>query len=396
MKMFLSLLKTEGKLAIHHLPKMLAGIFLFGALIFAVFTAANPSLNPLQIKIGMVLPEDPESRLTFSFVTSTVSSEDYLQFEEYSYEQGMDYLKKNQLAALLLVPENYVDEVMYGTVPELTVYLPGQIGMESLLFQEMADALIGIIYDTQVGSNAAHTFSEDHGLSYAQNDKGEEIAFSYLKFLFRRLSIFEESPLSDSLYNSGMVKLCSGLSLLLIFSGISCSGLFLWEKKGFSLYCRHKDISETILRFVKLLGMFTSLQVPFLLAVSAASMLDVLPVNNGLLFFLLWELSLLFVSVMTMSVYDMTKDLLSGVLLLFLGGFFFTFLTGSFLPQAFFPEIFLKLSPFLPVYGLTQTIAGALSGQVSSVGLISLILYGILFFFLPEWQKRFQRKEAVL
>ena len=98
-----------------------------------------------RLRIGYVAEEDMLTKLLVSYVAGMDSLDKWCRFVSVTEEEGREELQEGKLAALLILPENVIDEILTGSNAPATLLLPKQNSALGIVFEELADAGIRML-----------------------------------------------------------------------------------------------------------------------------------------------------------------------------------------------------------------------------------------------------------
>ena len=145
-----------------------------------------------MVKVGYIAPDD---KLT-SFALTYIKHMDALK-GWCSLEEGQEALQQQELAALIVLPEHVVEGIMDGTNEPAKLYLSGHSKALGYVFEELANAGIGMLAVAQ-----AQIYATDDILSQAGIDRQEieqqyqQIDMHNLNLVMNRSMLWREDSIS--------------------------------------------------------------------------------------------------------------------------------------------------------------------------------------------------------
>ncbi len=376
------------KRALKAVPRMLAGaiipLFLAG---MAVFFAQNryAKQNDSVLAPVALVNHDSASALDIilPMITETEAGGSF-SFVELSEEDAMEALRDGSVCAVLILPKDMFSGILDSTNIPARLYLAGEGSFPSLLIGKYAEAGSLTLGSSQAGIYTASELYRDYGLTGHLSDIYYDINTCNLKYALSRESSFAvKSVSSTGEFSLLEYYACTLFFCLLLFFGTGM-GSFLGTPapKTFSEQLRRNGLGP--------LSMEISLFLPLTLFYLIVTFL-----LGGLLCLILPEFSFsatavcffscaaLCFSAFTQLVFSFAKNAGRGLLILTFLGLLMILVGGGFLPYAFLPGIFTKLTPFLPLSaclsGLRKLVGNGLSvGDFLPVLVHMLVLPGIL------------------
>ena len=397
-------LKTEYKRAASWLPLVLKRqiilailcIITAGMIIFCGKAALNKPKEQ-KINIGYVAEENMLTRLAVSYVSEMESVKSLCKLKKVSYDKGTLQLKNNDLSALIVLPENVIDEILSGNNTHAKLYLPKGSDMDitglegslqtisTMIFKELAAAGIGMLQTVQAEIYAVSEIPLNNIDIQTMYDDINEFN---LNAVINRENFFCEKKLSLTENNSMSVYYGSALCTVYIL----IMGLFLGN------YCRRSKMEQLIVSkrlnissFVQLFsGMLAVMPLVALMYVILFLILEI-PVFkyilnveytlNGLIavFFII-----VFVSVYSQLIYQLagkraTAPLLFGILSLFQA-----YMSGCIIPTVLLPRVVADIGKYLPSSYIKAAMTILFTGNDKNVLsiIIGLLAWSSLFFLL--------------
>ncbi len=389
--------KLEGKIACKRLPGMLlasAVLLLAAALLAAgIYRLFYRETAPVQVTIALVEEEEtsPLTELLVSFVEGMEGISDVCDFVWTDEEDAFSMLQKGQAAAVLVLPAQMAEGILYGDNVPMQVYFPDTPGMDSLLLQEMAEAGVSMLSVAQAEIyGAADTAAAYGDLGNVSVLEGE-IDRANLSFALERLALFAEKEAEST----GSVSLLSyaiagGLFLFLLLLGAVCMPVFAMGSRTSANLLRRSGTGYVFQNFGKWFWGFITMTV---CAVFLALIMQVIAacLGAGMLLPRTWGgvlaciLLLWCASTFAFFLFSLTGEEASAMLLLCLCSLALLFVSGGLVPSVFLPAVLARIGAFLPTAFMTEAASSLLAGSLSagatgglSAGTLSAGTSGIL------------------
>lgn len=365
------------------------------ALISKVMLIADSSSEKKQkVQIGLV-GDISGSYLGFgiSALQHLDSSRFAIEFIEMEEEEARDRLNHGTLSAFVIVPEGFVEAAVRGENMPLTyVSTAGSLGLSSMIMNELVNTISSLLTESQNAIYGMQRFLVHNGMSDIYWQATDELYFRFLDFILGRTTVYELeiTGLSGNLSMIGYY-LCGFTVLFLLLWGIAGSPLYI--KKDHALPALLSSKGQNTLS--QMAGEFVAYFV--LMATSFLLVIVLVAVAMGLTGFTLpeWEregIGILFgfyvkmlpvaavICAMQLLLFELTSDMVSGILLQFLCALSLGYLSGCFYPISFFPESIQMVQPLLPT-GVAVNYGGNLLMEESTT-IEMMLLLGYLLLFL--------------
>lgn len=343
-----------------------------------------------QISVGITgQTDDFFFQLGLQALDAYDSSRFTLDFQPLSEEEAQAALSRGDIALYAVIPDGFMDAAMYGQIiPIRLVTTAGGTNMVTVFKDEVTRMITQVLTNSQKGVYGMADALTENGLPVGGHM--DQLALQYVDYILLRDRVYQVHELGIGDRLPLREYLLCGLSVLFVW--LSCLAF-----------------APKLLRPAPALGqLLRSRGKSFwgqLLCDFGAYFMMLLPIASlpllggwylGILQAPLWGciLTALVVTLlcgsMSFCLYQLTDQLLSGVLLQFFVILGMCFLCGCMYPVFFFPEAVQRLSVWLPA-GLARTLlAGCITGDASLAAWLTPIGYSSVFLALS----RLARKEA--
>ncbi len=199
---------TEWKRAVAQFPVLLkrlvifviACVVLMGLTVFGTRQIwSGNNTQKTTVRIGYVAPEDMLTKLAVSYVEQLESVKSWCSLEKTTVDKGMALLENGALTALLILPDDLVNEILTGSNAPVTVYLPESVDASitnSKVFEELANAGVGMLQTAQAEIYAAETLAGEAGVKNLLEEMYYDINRFNLSIALTRESLWENISLS--------------------------------------------------------------------------------------------------------------------------------------------------------------------------------------------------------
>ena len=387
------------KRALKAVPKVIAGailpLFLAGMAVFFAQkqheSQTGTSLSPVAL-----VNQDSDSYLDIilPMITGTSATENF-SFVEMNEAEAMVALRTGKVCAVLVLPKNMFEGILNSTNIPAKLYLGGEDSFPSLLIGKYAEAGSLTLGSSQAGIYAACDLYTTYGISQHISDINYDINAANLKYALSRDSLFSVTSTSAT-GNFSLVEYygCTLFVCLLLFIGAGM-GNFLGTPapKTFSQQLRRNGLGP--LSFELSLALPLTLFYLFLTLVLEGVTACILPgfafSGTALLFFVCMALCF---SAYTQLVFSFAKNAGQGFLIFSFLGLFMILLAGGFLPYAFLPGFFSKVTPFLPLSACLSSLRKLAGGAMTLWDMLLPVLHTALLWGLLALLSFSRRKEV--
>lgn len=367
------------------------------ALISKVMLIADSSSEKKQkVQIGLV-GDISGSYLGFgiSALQHLDSSRFAIEFIEMEEEEARDRLNHGTLSAFVIVPEGFVEAAVRGENMPLTyVSTSGSLRLGSMIMNELVNTISSLLTESQNAIYGMQNYLVNNGMSDIYWQATDELYLRFLDFILGRTTVYELelTGLSGNLSMIGYY-LCGFTVLFLLLWGIAGSPLYI--KKDHALPALLSSKGQNTLS--QMAGEFVAYFV--LMATSFLLVIVLVAVAMGLTGFTLpeWEregIGILFgfyvkmlpvaavICAMQLLLFELTSDMVSGILLQFLCALSLGYLSGCFYPISFFPESIQIVQPLLPTGVAVNYGGNLLMEESTAIEMVLLLGYLLLFLVL--------------
>lgn len=387
---FGSWLKTEYKRAVYLLPsifkKAVVLALLAGMIAFCVQKWISSAGQKQIVQIGYVAAEDTLTQMAVSYVEEMESVKNWCRLVPVEKEEGERMLEEGELAALIVLPENVVEEILYGGNAPAQLYLSENAETFGLMFEELAASAIGLLQTAQAEIYATHALTELFGEGGAAlSDMYREIDAFNLEITMNREQYFRIRSLSVTGNQSFAVYYAGALLTLYLL----LSGLFFGPYLKRSMPEQHRlsvrggiglplQLAGRILPTVLLLTITLCIPAAFWLYPGVRHMLQpVFTFKGVILLLLVLGCAAILLQLLYQLAYSAgTAVLIVGVVTLFMG-----YASGCILPSALLPESINRLAVFLPTTYIKSAFTLVFSGDESRFGITAAGLALFMVFF---------------
>ena len=342
-----------------------------------------------RLKIGYVAEEDMLTKLLVSYVSGMDSVNELCRFVSVTEEEGREELQEGKLAALLILPENVIDEILTGSNAPATLLLPKQNSALGIVFEELADAGIRMLSFAQGEIYTVYELANILELNEEQFQSACDVINAYNIELFMK---------RESWFHTQKVSVTGNEETAVYYGSVFAAFWLLLGGVLFGSYIKHGEQEQLLVW--KRLGVSPMIQVAGRVLVTAMLLVMMLFPLSGL-WILPWfreklipvftwqSLLVILLSVICIAAYDMLLYQLSeehrtaivavGIFAVLQG-----YLSGYLVPKVLLPQVVQELAVFLPTSYIRQAFSMFFSGDTQYTGriCIALLFFTMLFFLI--------------
>lgn len=395
---FFHYLRLQFKAAFRLVPKLIAGMIVFAFLAFLIGYAGSKTLSKsgrlFYFRVAVVLPEnDPLVNIGFNMLAEMESLKSYCEFIRTDEDAAKDLFASGDVYGIVYIPEGFVEDVLNGTNTPAKILLPDNSGIETVLFKSVLNAGSSTLAYVQSGIYAMTDTYIHYGIGSAVSDASDRLNNEYIRFVMARGNLFEtETVSSTGTLTLPQFFVCTGIMLLLLFTGITLGGYINQESDELETVLKRNGITPlftvvcktlilTLLYGILFLGLITAAKagLPLVLSTETSSgamnlFFEYNPANIGI-FFLCTMLAVSFI----ILIFRLAGSGLYGVLLLFMANIVLLFVSGCIIPSAYLPKAAALFGEILPTGFLRRLLGGLYTHSTAPAAYAAALGYVVLF-----------------
>lgn len=356
-----------GKRAALFFPRMLLEAILLMVFIGMIAFCGVKSMEKEPLAIGadiavVVQEENTMTQMALKYIENMESVSSYCRFLQVSEADGMELLKKGEVAALILLPRQLIEGILNGENPSIEVIFPNESGIEAMLFKEFTDAGAELLTVAQAEIYGAYDTAVEYGMLDEITVMYADINSYNLAFALDRLALYD----SDVISATGSMSLlryytASAIVLFLLLFGMALYPFMQTLPQAFRRQLARQGVGEFWQGFGQwLCGLFGSCIAlgSVLLVGRACGIIRAFSIQT----LLASAVSLLMVTTYIYLIYSVSGSKTTGILLLFLLSVGMVYASGGIVPSLFMPEALQRIGAKLPTAYLIQAAGGILTG----------------------------------
>ena len=398
-------LKTEWKRAVVILPAILKRAVLLvlvlglaaGAAAFCV-TAGKQAQDEGLLRVGYVAEENALTDMAVAYVEEMESIKALCSIERVSEEDGPALLQGGELAALVMLPADVVEEILSGKNTPVTVYMAadnafnsGELGnLKRLLFQELANSAVGMLETAQ---------AEIYAVQYVIGDLFAADG-AFVQKLYDDINRFNIGAAAgrEKLFRTKTVSVTENDTYVIYYGSALLAVYVLLAGLFFGSFFCHSEMWRNMLE--KRLGASRLWQVVcgFLAGLLPMCVVGILPffalavpvvrahlnvkVSAGAIGLML--LAMAFGVLYFMLIYGIFGEKRNALLAIGLLALIQAYLSGCIVPSALLPDLAYSVGKVLPASFLKSAFTVILSGDMQkfSAAVLGLLFWSAILFVL--------------
>lgn len=398
MSVLIKCCSVELKKGIKELPYALLGMLVLCLILGTVAFCASKLLyrqeDLSRSDIAVVTEDIEDSYLQFALnlignMDSTALTMDFYVMSE---QEARSALQKRQIIAILFLPEQLINGILYGTNPPIHVLFATKDALSSVFLTETTLAGARLLSGAQAAIYATGEIYTALGMQDDLSDTYDKINRTNLNYALNREKLFLKDATSlQGTHSTAIYYAAAGILLVMLFITTAFTAMLRRESRDYYQLLFSRNVSSGRYLLAKICSfalVFFLLQILFyLIASSVPALQDMeglglrprnLFRNNCLLFFLI---SSLFLATYANMIFLAAKDVSGGILISYSVSSLMSFCSGCIIPTAFFPASLQKISSYLPAYHLHKELIELLEGSRITLSVPVLIYPAVFFLF---------------
>lgn len=375
------------KAQMKRLWRLLPLVFCVMALLFAsvyliyqgMVTQWTQSEELKRLSIAIVGPhDDPFLQDAIDALAALDSSNMSLEFLNMDEQTAASQLSSGKIAAYVVFSEDFLNKAIEGIIePIRFVSSPGSENILSLVKDELTASLAGMLLNSEYGSFAIGDALADLGYDHRfQVDNMNNMAYTLIAQVLTRDEMFrvEELGVSGGLkFDKYMI--CGLCVVFLFLMTLPFASVFVKDENTMERLLKSRGIgalAQTVCEvgaYILFLLLLSVMLLPIFEALSLKGVLYFLPV-------------VLCIGSISYLVYNLSRDIVSGVLLQMVVAVAMCFISGCFYPVYFFPLSVQKMAAYLPAAAAREQLSMLMTGEESAISWVILMATAVLCLLL--------------
>lgn len=371
------------------------------AIIFSnIIEKNNQSENKKKFQIAIVMNnEENYLDMGIAALESFDSSRFALEVVKMEEKEALAAIESGKVSACVIVPDDFVEKALYGKfIPLKYITNDNSVGLVSIFKDEITQVVSEMLLQAQKGVYGINDALDSNGQASESYRLLNELNLEYVEFIFTRSNLYSATELgiADDLGLQDYL-FCGIAILLFLLTALPFSVLFVRNDHSLDRVLASKRYSAS-----RQVGAELTTFVPGMFALIAVMLISVCMVDQsedgllkGILTFdtlpsiLLCTLPIvLMIASFSLLLFELTSDLVSGVILHFFATLSLCYVSGCLYPIFVFPEFIQKISAILPTGLARSHLATCITDQSGTLTALWLLLYSCLFFAITVIVRR--------
>lgn len=345
-----------------------------GVIAFCAGVLQKHSDEDYRLKIGYTAEESQLTTLAVSYVQNMESVRSLCSLEAVTEQEGKQLLENGELSALIVLPEDVINEILSGSNAPAVLYLPegrssvvsggGLSAVGGMLFEELASTGMGMLGTAQAEIYASGAILQELSAEYGS----EVFEDGFLQSMYDDINRFnlEAAAGREKLFRGKTLSLTENDTYVVYYGSALFAVYMMLAGLFFGKFCKRSSLQQTMadrrvgvgyaaqlatrclagcaLMFVVLLLPFLALSVLNLMS-QAGSVLAVEVTWQGLVSLLL---IMSFMTVYFMMIYQMVEKRGSALVVIGILAVLQAYLSGCLIPSVLLPGAVVSVGKFLP------------------------------------------------
>lgn len=315
-----------------------------------------------------------------------------IELEPVSRTEAEEGYAEGRYISYIIIPDGFMDSVRNGRNDKKLEYVYGD-DVQDIIGRAMAEIVESFseyVTGSQSGIYAAGRANYELGNGDLTKEQLVDINTRYITSVLGRENMCEEEKtgISDSLSTTAYY-FCGILVFFIMLTGINSCMYFNRRSRSLRLYgisrgcCNIRQLISEYIPFF-LVGICIVICAWIFLSVSVLGHLLVIDewADNQLAN--LWLLMpgiipvVLFITIIQFLMYEITDDIVGGILLQFIFSVCIGYISGCFYPIGFFPKLVQTIAGILPAGVARSYIAACISGKETGISLLIMFVYMLI------------------
>ncbi len=312
-----------------------------------------------------------------------------MQFVQMEEKEAIEKLSDGTLTAYIDLPYGFVDGVTTGDlVPIRFLTTPGAVGVVTMFKDEITSSILEMAIDTQKATNGIAAAAYDNDIGILAGDLQYDISISYIDLILNRGNMVTVDILGIE-SGLGMVEyyICGLFIVFFMLAGLPFVTIYCRKDNSLNTLLLSKGFSHKKQLICEWGAHFLSYLCLVLICAVLLSSLIILSPNlvtfeSAFLFILYLVPVILMFSSLNLMIFELTSNVVSGVLLHFFTTLSLCYVSGCFYPVYAFPKIIQNLQSVLPTGVARACLANAFTKEQNVFSLFSVLLFALAFYLL--------------
>lgn len=361
---------------------------IIGAIAFCVINSLKDAEPIVKGTVAVVSEDENTNYINFAlkYAENLDSISETLNFKLMDYDEAFNKLEKNKIIAILYLPPDVIEGILYGQNIPATIYFSNETNLSSVFLSEITKAAASLLSGAQAGTYTTAEIYRSNGfddqLYNAYNDVDKinyDLTLSREK-VFKTVNITMDQSIQvkDTQKSILYFYTASGILVFLLILGAPFTKFLQKENDAFYSLLKTKKagiiIYDLIIFFIYFINILI-FETGFMFIISKISLFDyTFEINSPLLL----VCNGFIIASFTFLLSRICSNTFIYIISTFLLGLLIPFISGLIIPMAFIPQKILEIGFKLPFYPVHNSIYELLAfGKTSYT--YSCLIWGICF-----------------
>lgn len=390
-----------------------------GIIAFCTVVIRNAGNEETKLHIGYVAEENTLTEFAVSYVQDMESVKNLCSLDAVTEQEGKKLLQGGSLSALIVLPEDVVNEILSGKNTPAKLYLPrqersvlagGLNTVGSILFEELVSSGMGMLGTAQAQIYASSSILTELTQANAENGGINESVLLQSMYddinqfnlgvvtsreeLFRTKSLsLTENDTYAVYYGSAFLTIYTMLAGL--FLGAFCKRSSFWQTMadrrigvGYAVQLISRCLAGSILMLAAVLIPFLAFAIPKVRIVLSC---EITPAGVIALM-----LVTVFMTIYNMMIYQMVEKRQSAIVVSGVLALLQAYMCGCLIPSVLLPKAIVTIGRLLPASFIKKAFTILLAGGVKDIGAVAagLVIWGLILFCITILSMHIGNRES--
>lgn len=396
MKRFKTFTALEIKKSVKILPKLLIGTVLLLLIVTAIANLANNLLGEKEenesseafVDIGVVCLDDSWIMdIAKGMLLGNKKITGVVNLEFTNYDKAMEGLEENTYMAVVIIPENAVDDIISGDNTPFQVIFPKNAGYEAAAIKEVADSAVNLLASAQAGVYSVYDFYGEYNRKWYRAGAIGRLNERYIDAVLELEDFFKDTTVvATGDLDITEYYILSGIILFMLLFGMNSLTFMEDYKKEIIIALEQSGVTigrQIVSRF---LGIFCVYGIVSSVIVVGAGILARMGVWMTIKLLLGMIPVIMTASAIVLLVQVAVRYKPAAIMTMFLISVFQSFVTGGFIPQMMLPKVVEAVGKFTPAYYMLRELSVIyLKGDGILINTVMLLLITALLLALAAF-----------
>lgn len=359
MKAVLNYFFLQLKRSLAAFSRMMGSVIVMIALSILLAWGVSRSFSNVQmleqVTLAVVLSEnEDETEMILDLISGMPSVESVCTFVYLPKEEAFEKLKRREIEAAIVLPENFYDDVNHGTNTPLTIYFSADVDLDTSMFKELLYDGVSFVRVTESAIYSVVDMRDLYELKMSKKDTYAFLSEFYLWHVFGRGEAFQNHVLSAT----GEVNLVQyyitvGVFLFLLLGSLTFGFLYKEEEQILYKKLRLMGIGSSAVAGSRVIIMsvyaYVAMLLTWIVGIITGIVREKSLFSGSVLVPILLILPAFAMAAFCNLIYSLAKNQTQGMLITLAVNAFMLICAGGLLPLSYFPKGIRMIGEVLPL-----------------------------------------------